>query len=129
MARRTSPTFTEVELEFMHVIWAHGEVSTEIMQDALHDQGRDLSDGSIRKILSILLRKGHLTRRRVGRNFFYKATVQKNQAHRNMLQDLLRRAFDGSISLMAAALLDIRDLKENDIKEIKRLIAEREKEK
>ena len=128
MARRTSPTFTEVELEFMHVVWAHGEVSTEIMQNALHDQGRDLSDGSIRKILSILLRKGHLTRRRVGRNFIYTANVHKNQAHRNMVQDLLKRAFDGSVSLMAAALLDSRDLRDNDIEEIKRLIAEREKE-
>ena len=127
MARRTSPTFTEVELEFMQVIWTLGEVSTEIMQNALHDQGRDLSDGSIRKILSILLRKGHLTRRRVGRNFLYKANVHKNQAHRNMVQDLLKRAFDGSVSLMAAALLDSRDLRDDDIEEIKRLIAEREK--
>ena len=58
MARLTSPTFTQVELEFMHVIWTLGEVSTEDVQNTLHEQGRDLSDGSIRKILSILLRKG-----------------------------------------------------------------------
>ena len=77
MARRKSPTFTEVELEFMQIIWAHGEVSTEDIQIALREQGRDLSDGSIRKILSILMNKGHLNRRRVGRGFIYRAKKQK----------------------------------------------------
>ena len=127
MARRKSPTFTEVELEFLQVIWALGEVTTEDIQNTLHKRKRDLSDGSIRKILSILLTKGHVTRRREGKSFFYQAKVQKNQAHRNMVQDLLKRAFGGSVTLMTAALLDSRDIKKGDIEEIKRLIAEHER--
>ena len=127
MVRRKSPTFTEVELEFMQVIWALGEVTTEDVQNTLHKRKRDLSDGSIRKIFSILLTKGHVTRRREGKRFFYRAKVQKNQAHRNMVQDLLKRAFGGSVTLMTAALLDSRDIKKGDIEEIKRLIAEHER--
>ena len=128
MARRKSPTFTEVELEFLHIIWDRGKVTTEEMQDTLREQGRDLTDGSIRKILSILMTKGHLTRKRKGRNFIYRAKVQKKQAPRNMVQDLLKRAFDGSVSHMAAALLDSRDIKAGDIEELKRLIDEFERE-
>lgn len=122
MARRKSPTFTEVELEFMHIVWERGEVSTEDMQAALKDRGRDLSDGSIRKILSILLSKGHLERRRSGRSFFYQATVNKNQAQSTMVQDLLKRAFGGSVSLMVAALFNARKVDDEDITEVKKLI-------
>jgi len=128
MPRRKSPTFTEVELEFMQIIWSMGEVTTEDMQNALHEKGRDLSDGSIRKILSILLEKGHLERKRNGRSFVYRAIVQKKQAHKRILQDILNRAFGGSISIMVAALFDSRDITKNDIETIKKLIDDHESE-
>ncbi len=128
MGRRKSATFTEVELEFMQVVWAAGEVSTDHVLEVLKGRGRNLSDGSIRKVLSILVDKGHLTRRRDGRAFLYKPTAHKGQADRKMVQDLLKRAFDGSASLMVAALFDSKDINERDLKEIKRLIAKHEKE-
>ena len=126
MARRKSPTFTEVELEFMRIIWEHEEVSTEDIRYILQQRGRELSDGSIRKVLSILVRKNHLTRRRDGRAYLYKAGVPQQQARVSMVQDLLKRAFGGSVALMALALLNTRDVQGGDLDEIKRLVAERE---
>ena len=41
MARRKTRTFTEVELEFMHVIWLGGEVTTEDVQGWLDFADRD----------------------------------------------------------------------------------------
>ena len=128
MAGRKSPTFTEVELEFMQIIWERGKVSTEDMQNALKKEGRNLSDGAIRKILSILIEKGHLTREKAGRSFIYCANVPKEQADSNMVRDLLSRAFSGSVTRMAAALLNSRDVSDGDIEEIKRLISERERD-
>ncbi len=128
MGRRKSSTFTEVELEFMQVIWAAGEVSTDDVLEVLKGRGRNLSDGSIRKVLSILVEKGHLTRRREGRAFHYKPKIREGQANRKMVQDLVKRAFGGSTALMVAALFDSNPLNERDLKEIKRLIAKHEKE-
>ena len=128
MARRKARTLTEVELEFMLVVWGMGEVRTEDVLSALGKQGRDLSDGSVRKILSILVRKGYLSRRREGRGFVYWATVPEEQAKRSMLVDLLKRAFGGSAALMVASLLDTREVRRRDIEEIGRLIAEHERE-
>ena len=128
MGRRQSRTFTEVELEFMQVIWAAGEVTTHDVQKVLESRGRNLSDGSIRKILSILITKGHLTRRRAGHAFLYKPKVREGQANRKMVQDLVKRAFGGSTALMVAALFDSNTPNERDLKDIKRLIAEHEKE-
>lgn len=126
--RQSSRTFTEVELEFMQVLWSRGDVTTEDVQSALRKQGRELSDGSIRKILSILKRKGHITRRKEGRGFVYSATVPKAQADKSMVMDLVERAFGGSAALMVASLLDSRAVRRKDVAEIKRLISEAEKE-
>ena len=60
MARRRSRILTEVELEFMQVIWSRGKVTTEDVRNALRHEGRHLSDGSIRKVLSILVKKGYV---------------------------------------------------------------------
>ncbi len=128
MARRKTKTLTEVELEFMRVIWSEGRVSTEDVQAALRKKGRPLSDGSVRKMLSILVRKEYLSRRRDGRGFIYTAKVPEDRANRSMVQDLLTRAFSGSASLMVAALIDSRNVSRKDISEIKRLISGREKE-
>ena len=130
MARRKSRTLTEVELEFMQAVWsAEEEVTTEDVQNALREKGRELSDGSIRKVLAILVAKGYLTRRREGRGFLYSAVVPQDQAHRKLVLDLLKRAFDGSSALMVAALLDAKAVSKCDIEQIKKLIAEREAQK
>ncbi len=128
MARRKTSTFTEVELEFMHVVWESGEVSTEDVQRVLRRRGRELSDGSVRKVLSILVKKGHLTRRKTGRIFLYKAKIPQKKANIKMVQDLLKRGFRGSPSLMMAALLESRTVNKRDMKRIQQLIAKYERE-
>ncbi|GAH35065.1 unnamed protein product [marine sediment metagenome] len=127
MARRKARTLTEVELEFMRVIWAAPEdVTSKDVQKAL---GRELSDGSIRKVLSILGDKGYVSRKKDGRFFHYRAEVPEEQAHRSLVADLRRRAFGGSAALMVATLLDSRSVGKKDIRKIKKLIAELEREK
>lgn len=126
MPRRKSRTLTEVELEFMHVIWASGETTSEKVRMALREQGRDLADGSVRKILSILLAKGYLSRYKDGREFVYSAAVPEEQAKASMLADLLKRAYGGSAALLVASLFDSRQIRKKDLQQIRRLIAERE---
>ena len=128
MPRRKTRTFTEVELEFMQVLWAEGEASTEDVQEALRRRGRALADGSVRKVLAILIAKGYATRRREGRAHLYHATVPQHEARHSLVADLLGRAFGGSASLLVASLLDGRDVRDDDIEAIKKLIAERERE-
>jgi len=113
----------------MQVIWQIGDATPESVLKQLRRQGRSLSDGSVRKILSILESKGYLSRRPEGRTFRYRADVPKTQANRSMLTDLLNRAFGGSPALMVAALLDNPRVGENEFKEIKRLISKLEKAK
>ena len=128
MARRTTPTLTEVELEFMQVLWAEREVSPEDIQNALLERSRTLTGGSIRKMLSILMRKGYVNRKKEGKKYLYTAMVGQEQAKKSMIRELLNRAFGGSASLMFATLIEGRDVPVEDLKTIERLIAERKKE-
>ena len=124
MARRKSLTFTEVELEFMQILWSAGEATPEDIQAALSEQGRELTGGSIRNVLAILAEKGYVARRKAGKTFLYSARVHEEQAQKSVVQDILRRVFDGSESLMVAALLKNREVDSTEIAEIERLIAE-----
>jgi predicted transcriptional regulator len=103
-------------------------VGTEEVQRVLQRSGRELSDGSVRKVLSILVKKGHLTRRKIGRSFLYKAKIPQNKANIKMVQDLLKRGFRGSPSLMMAALLESRTVNKHDMKRIQQLITKYERE-
>ena len=116
-------------MEFMQIVWEAGDVTPDDVLGQLRRQGRNLADGSVRKILSILVTKGYLSRRPEGRTFLYRAKVPKGRANRNMLMDLVSRVFGGSPALMVAALLDIPNLSDKDLNKIKQLISEREKSK
>lgn len=126
MARKASNTLNPVELEFMQVLWSRGEATSLQVRDDLKEQGRELTGGSVRKVLGILHEKGYLTRRKEGRTFIYMPAMARDEANRNLLRDLLRRAFDGSAAHMVAALLDSRDVDQQQIEEIKKILAERE---
>jgi len=126
--KRARP-LTEVELEFMHALWAAGkEVTTKDIASELRGRGRDLSGGSVRKILSILMKKGFVSRRRLGKGFLYKAEVGKKLATSSLVLDLLGRAFEGQGALLVGALMDSGALSEEDVAEIDRLIQAHEKE-
>ncbi len=128
MARRKSKTLTEVELEFMQIIWSRGEATTEDVIEALRLQRRNLAGGTVRKMLAILVDKGYLSRRRRGQSFLYKAKVSEEKATKKMAVDLVKRAFGGKAAPMLAALMSSRSMRKGDIDEIKRLIAAAEEE-
>ena len=128
MARYKTRTFTEGELEFMQVLWTKGESTPDDIQESLHKKGRIITGGTVRNVLATLVEKGYVTRKKLGKAFQYKAKVGEDQAKRSMIQDLLKRAFGGSEGHMIATLLNNREVRKEEIDEIKRLISDKEKE-
>jgi BlaI family transcriptional regulator, penicillinase repressor len=125
MARRKTRTFTEVELEFMRILWVRGEAAPEDVRDSLLTNGRSLSGGSIRNVLAIMQEKGYVTRRKEGKAFLYRAKILEEQAREGMTSDLLEKAFAGSESLLVASLLERRGILPEELEKIVRLIDER----
>ena len=122
MARKQSRTFTEVELEFMQILWDNVEVSPEDIRNVLEKKKRSISSGSIRNVLAIMIRKDYVVRRKEGKGYLYRAKVKKDQARKNMIQELMVNAFDCSESLVVAALLNGKEIEDKELQEIRRLL-------
>ncbi|MDP2982928.1 MAG: BlaI/MecI/CopY family transcriptional regulator [Candidatus Latescibacter sp.] len=125
MARRKTRTFTEVELEFMRILWDRGEAAPEDIRDSLLANGRSLSGGSIRNVLAIMQEKGYVARRKEGKAFLYRAKIREEQAREGMARNLLENAFAGSESLLVASLLERRDIRPEELEKIELLISDR----
>jgi len=128
MPRKKSRTLTELELMIMRIVWNNEEVMVEEIRGELKNQGHPLALPSIRTMLGILQEKGYVTRRKRSRSFAYRAIVPQEKAQKNILKDVVTRAFDGSAMNLVSALLDTRMVSEKELSGVKKLIRKYEKE-
>ena len=127
MSKGRGRELTELELDIMRVVWARDEASVKEIAEVLARAGRLLGFSSIRTMLGILRRKGHVTRRRVGRAFLYRTVVPEDQAKGRLLKNLIDRAFNGSARSLVATLVKGEMVSKKELDEAKRLIEQHEK--
>ena len=120
MARRKSPTLTEVELELMDVLWTKGSATVGEIVEALPEER--LAYSSVLTMMRILEQKGYVTHEKESRAFIYRPLVDRQQAQKNVLGYLLKRFFNNSPELLVVNLLEHEEVGSNEIKRLKRLI-------
>ena len=113
--------FTEGELEVMRVLWEQGELKPAEIQAHFP---RNIKNPALRSYLSILVEKGHISRRRVGKAYFYKARTRRDRAFRSMVRRLVDTFCQGSHEALIAQLIQSENLSEAELLEIKRLADE-----
>ena len=91
------------ERQIMDIVFAKGEASVLQIQDGLPEAPSGMA---IRRMLSILEEKGHLKRRKEGREFRYSARQGRKKAGRNALQHVLDTFFEGSVEKALATHLE-----------------------
>src|SRR5215469_8178699 len=84
-----------LELACLKALWKHGEGNVRTVQQALA-QSRPLAYTTIMTVLDRLVRKGKLTRRKVGRSFVYSPAATRDTMRRVAVRELLDGFFDGS---------------------------------
>jgi len=110
--------FTGAELEVMEILWREGESSATAIEDHIE---RSITNSSIRSILTILLEKGHLTRRKVGKAFLYTAKTRPESAFTTAYNRLVDAFFRGSTDAFLAHLIEREKLSEKELLNLKRL--------
>ena len=110
------PRLTETELNVMRVLWEKGELKPAQIQAAF---GKPIQNNALRGVLTILVEKGHLTRRRVGKAFFYKPLTRKESAFRSLFRQMVQTFWNGSTEAMLAHLIREEKLSERDWKKLK----------
>ena len=91
MARRRKPT--DAELGILRVLWNRGPSTVRDVADAM---GRQESYTTILKLLQIMTDKGLVERDQSQRTHVYTAAMSEAQTQKQLVTDLLTRAFDGS---------------------------------
>jgi len=116
------PHFTQGELEVMRILWTRGELKPAEIHGHFP---RKIKNASLRSYLMILLEKGHVVRRRVGKAYYYRAKTRRESTFRSMLHDLTRICCDGSVETLLCQLIRNEKLSDADLLALKRLSEER----
>ena len=116
-APRRKPT--DAELGILTVLWSRGP--STVRQIAEH-MDREAGYTTILMLLQIMTEKGLLVRDEAARTHVYTAAYTQDQTQRQLVTDLLERAFDGSaVKLVLQALAASRTSPE-ELAEIRKLL-------
>ena len=110
--------FTSGELEVMQVLWQHGELKPVEIQNVFP---RKIKNPALRSVLAILVEKGHITRKQVGKAYFYKARTRRASVFKSKVRELADQFCDGSMRSLLFNLVDSEKLSTEDIKELEKL--------
>jgi len=102
----------------MRLLWEHGELKPAELQERFPEP---IKNPALRSYLTILVEKRHVTRRRVGKAFYYKAVTRSRSAFRTMLGELVDAYCGGSVQALVMNIIRSERLGEDELIELKRL--------
>ncbi|MEK6235039.1 MAG: BlaI/MecI/CopY family transcriptional regulator [Planctomycetales bacterium] len=117
----------ELQLAIMQVLWTQGECTVAEVHRILEPR-RGLALTTIATMLSKMEKKGVVAHRTRGRQFIYRSAVEEDDVQRSMVSELTNRLFGGSVSALVNHLLSDQAIDPGELKELKALIASREKQ-
>jgi BlaI family transcriptional regulator, penicillinase repressor len=119
--RHSNPT--PGELEVLQVIWDQGPSTVRDVMDVLNQQ-RPRAYTSVMSLMNVMEEKCMLTSKPQGRAFVYAAKTSRKKAQKDLLGDLLTRAFDGSANELVTHLLDQAKPNQEELDQISDVIAQ-----
>jgi len=125
---REVPKPTEAELSILRVLWERGPSTVrEVHEDIQRGRPSGQTTGytTVLKLLQIMTEKGLVTRDERTRSHVYRARLSEDTTQRQLVTDLLDRAFGGSAARLVMQALDVSPATAEELKELRRLIDER----
>src|SRR5215208_1312014 len=123
MARRRTPGLTDAELRVMRVLWTRPRATVSDVIDRM-EPGPRPAHNTVLTVLGILQRKGWVTREKEGRAHAYLAVVDRLEARRTALTQLLSRFFDNSPRELVLDLLGHERVDAEELRQVRELIAQ-----
>lgn len=125
MPAKPLPRPTEAELELLRTLWTHGPMTVREMHDSLRSE-KSTGYTTTLKILQKMADKGIVRRDESNRSHIYHPVMQAEQTQRQLVRDLLHRAFGGSAAQMVVQALAEKKASPAELAEIRRLLDEME---
>ena len=119
-AARRKPT--DAELNLLRVLWQRGPSTVRQIVEIL---GKDTGYTTALKLLQIMTEKGLVRRDETERTHVYEAAYTEDETQRQLVSDLLDRAFGGSAAKLVLQALASRKASPEELAEIRKLIDKR----
>lgn len=120
MTRPKSTQPTPAELEVLKILWKSEALTVRQVMERLSDKQRAYT--SVMSLLNVMAEKNLLCREPFGRAFKYRVSESREKTLGSLVNDLVKRAFEGSKTALVAQLLDESTASANELEEIRKLI-------
>jgi BlaI family transcriptional regulator, penicillinase repressor len=122
------PRPTDAELEILRVLWERGPATVRQVHEALSGT-RETGYTTTLKLMQIMADKRLVTRDESSRTHVYAARASQENTQRQLLEDLVNRAFGGSAAELVLRALSSHKTSDRELLEIRRLIDEAREER
>jgi BlaI family penicillinase repressor len=126
MAKKPVQRIGDLQLAILRVLWGRGEATVAEIHAALGSDSR-LAYTTVATMLRKMEARGLATHRSIERRFIYRAAVSEEMVTRGLVDGILDRLFDGSLSGMVSHLLSTRRVSREELRRLEELIARKKK--
>ena len=121
------PQPTRAELTILRVLWKQGRCTVRQVHEALQEtQVHDTVYTTVLKLLQNMAEKGLVRRDERERTHVYEAAINEQKAQRDLLGDLMDRAFGGSTASLVIQALSMKRASPEELEEIRKLLDKNE---
>jgi BlaI family penicillinase repressor len=116
-----TPRPTDAELAILRVLWQLGPSTVRQVHDVLM-RDRPTAYTTALKLLQIMTEKGLVRRDESERTHIYQSRLTEEQTQRQLIRDLMDRAFGGSSSKLVMQALASKRASTDELTEIRRML-------
>ena len=116
------PQISEAEFQVMKIVWEHAPVSTNQVTEYL-TRTTKWSPKTIQTMLKRLVQKKALTYDKEGRGFIYTPLIGQQDYVNQESRHFLQRFYNGNLVSMMTAFLDMEELSQQEVDELKELLS------
>jgi BlaI family transcriptional regulator, penicillinase repressor len=121
MVDRQPPRPTDAELAILSVLWERGPSTVRDVHDELNEHA-PTGYTTVLKLLQIMTEKGLVVRDETERAHVYEARYSEQKTQRQLLSDLVDRAFGGSAAKLVLQALSGRKANSDELNAIRNLL-------
>ena len=121
MNRASVPRPTDAELAILRILWERGPSTVRQVHDIL-GQERTAAYTTALKLLQIMTEKGLVERDERDRTHIYRARLSEETTQRQLVRDLVDRAFGGSSTKLVMQALATKRASADELRDIRKAI-------
>ncbi len=112
----------------MKIVWDRGSATVrDVYEEML--KHRKIAYTTVMTMMGILEQKGRLTKSDSDRAYVYSPAQPRGEVVANMVQDFVKRVFDGSAKPLLVHLVENKKINQEELDEIRKLLKDKRRKK